>query len=150
MTLRDSLLPVVHAARGLVSALGMHQTSVVVRTRTWSSGRIQTGTPTDSSLTLGAPHPVTGVKVPPHVHGTSGDVEIMVGPLTPYNATTCPTGYTPQQLNPGDAPGVEYYYLVTFPDGVARRFVVLPRGLDTTRPMRVMVKLRADDRKVPF
>ncbi len=137
-TLRDNLLPVLQSARALVSSLGMHQVSVVVRTRTWSSGKIQTGSAVVSDLTL---------TPTPHVKGTSGDVEVVVGPVTPYHGTG---GYTPAQLNPSDAAGVEYYYLVTFPDGVARAFVVQPRGIDTTRPMRIMVKLRALDRKAPF
>jgi len=149
-TIRQTALALLQAARAIAPAMGLHPTRVVVRTRTWSSGKVQTGTATVSDLVLGAPAPAGGATLPPHVHGTSGDQEITVGPLTPFDAAASPAGFTPAQLVPSESAGVEYYYLVTFPDGVARAFVVAGRGLDTTRPLHWTVKLRALDRKVPF
>lgn len=150
MNVRQAALAALAAARGIAPALGMHQVRVVVRTRTWSSGRPQTGTPTDVDLVLGAPDPGTGQMLQPHVKGLAGDPEIVVGPLTPFDAAAAPRGFTPAQLAPGDAAGVEYYYLVTFPDGVPRAYTVAPRSLDTSSPLHFTVKLKALDRKVPF
>ena len=55
LSLRDELLTVVQAARGLVGDLGMHQPQVLIRTRTWTGGHIETGASTTSDLILGAP-----------------------------------------------------------------------------------------------
>jgi hypothetical protein len=147
---RQAALSALHGARAIAPSLGFHDVRVVVRTRTWSSGRVQTGVPTVADLAVGAPDPASGAILPPHVEGTSGDVEITVGPVTPFDPVAAPRGYTAAQLNPSAAAGVEYYYLVTFPDGVSRAFVLTPRGMDTSRPLRVMLKLRALDRAVPF
>ncbi len=143
-TLRDDLLEVLDDARRIADDLGMHQVAVSVLTRTWSSGRIQTGSFVDATLTL---DPV------PHVRGTSGDPEVVVGPITPqYPASMLAPGggYTPAQLNPTQISGVQYYYKITFNDGVARNYVLQDRGMDTSTPMRYMVRLRALDRNVPF
>ena len=143
-TLRDDLLSVVNDARTLVDQLGMHQVLISIKTRVWSSGRLQTGTPTDTVLVI----------VPtPHVIGTSGDPEITCGPLTPaYPATwgVPAGGYTPAQLNPAMIGGQEYYYQVTFNDGITRQYVLQPNGLNTDRAMRIMAKLRTLDRRLPF
>lgn len=144
MTLRDDLLEVLDEARSIPDDLGLHQVLVSIRTRTWSSGKLQTGTPSDSVLDL---------TPTPHVLGTSGDPEITVGPVTPAYAasfTNPAGGYTPAQLNPAVQAGVEYAYRVTFNDGITRDYVLQPRGLNTDRAMRYMLKLRALDRAVPF
>lgn len=150
MTPRQAGLIALQAVRGIAPALGFHQTSVVVRTRTWSSGRIQTGAATVSDLILGSPDPVTLQIIPPHVEGAQTDAEIKVGPLTPFEPIASPRGFTPTQLVPSEAAGIEYYYLVTFPGNVARRFLVAPRGLDTTNPLHYTVKLQVIDRPLPF
>jgi hypothetical protein len=151
LTLRDELLPVVELTRGLVGDLGMHQPTVLLRTCTWSGGEIDSGTQTTADLILGAPSLDTpGAILPPHVKGAPTDPVILVGPLTPFHPITAPRGYTLAQLNPGDAPGVEYYFLVTWPGTGARRYHLEPRGLDASRPMRWMLKLEATDVDYPF
>jgi hypothetical protein len=153
-TLRDRLLHRLAVIRGRVGDLGMHQPQVLIRTRTWSSGRIETGTSTTADLILGAPSQAKpGTTVPPHVKGSPADTTVVVGPITPDNATTNPTppgGFTLQQLNPGDAPGVEYYFVVTWPDGIAKRYLLAPGGLNASRPFRVMLTLEAIDLDFPF
>lgn len=144
MTLRDDLLGVIDSARGIAADLGMHQVLVSIRTRTWSEGRMQSGIPTDVTLIISPT---------PHVRGSSGDPEVLCGPITPaYPATnTMPAGgYTPAQLNPSQANGIQYFYSIAFNDGVTRNYVVQDRGLDTSTPMRYMLKLKALDRGVPF
>jgi hypothetical protein len=147
---RASALAALHVARGIAPAMGFHRVRVVVRTRTWSSGRVQTGTAANVDLVLGAPDPSGGATLPPHVKGTAGDPEIEVGPLTPFDVTAAPRGFTVAQLNPALVPGVEYYYVVTFPDGVPRPYILAPRGLNTDRALHYTVKLRALDRATPF
>lgn len=146
MTLRDDLLEVLDEARAIADDLGMHQVLVTLRQRTWSSGKINTGVSTITD---------TVISPTPHVRGTSGDQEIDVGPITPAYAASLgfPSGgYTPAELNPSTVPGADpdYYFLITFNDGVVRKYVLQPRGVDTSRPMRIMLKLKTLDRKTPF
>jgi hypothetical protein len=151
VTLRDELLEAVQEARGIVGDLGMHQVQVLVRTRTWSSGKIQSGPSTVSDLMLGAPSiDNPGTIVPPHVKGSPADPEIKVGPITPFHPVYAPAGYTLQQLAPMDAPGVECIYVVTFNDNIARPYILAPRGLDASRPLRIMLTLKTLGLKVPF
>lgn len=149
MNVRSAALAALAAARGIAPALGMHQVRVVVRTRTYTGGKTQVGPSTAVDLVLGAPDPSTGQILPPHVHGTSGDPELTVGPLTPFDPVVAPRGFTLAQLNPPDAAGVEHYYVVTFPGGIVRPYVLLPHGLDATNPLHITLKLKLLDRKVP-
>jgi hypothetical protein len=150
MTPRQAALVALQGARGIAPALGFHQTSVLVRTRTWTSGKVNSGTATVADLVLGSPDPVTEQLLPPHVVGTHGDAEITVGPLTPFDPVASPRGFTPAQLVPGPAPGIEYFYLVTFPGNVQRRYLVAPRGFTTTSSLHYTVKLQVIERPVPF
>ena len=52
MTLRDDLQGVVDDARGVVDDLGLRPFTVVVRTRTWASGRVGSGSSTTADVTL--------------------------------------------------------------------------------------------------
>ena len=142
-TLRDDLLSVVDDAREIVAELGMHQVRCSVNTRVWSLG-FNTGVPTDSVLVIWPT---------PHVVGTSGDPEVTVGPITPaYPATwgTRAGGFTPQQLNPAMIANTEYYWLLTFYDGISRQYELEPRGLNTDRAMRYICRLRVLGRRMPF
>ncbi len=135
MTIRAGCLRAVDKARGICDSLGLRQTSVTVRTRTWSGGRVQNGIATNSDLPI----------VPrPHVVGESGDPVIELH-LTPAHAKG---GYTPAQLNPVDQAGVEFFYAVTFPDGAERAFMLT--RIDTSRPLRYTLHLQSTDRKVPW
>ena len=57
MSLRKALLPVVNTIRGLAGpqTLDIRPYTVTVRTRTWSGGVVQKGTPTDQDLELTPP-----------------------------------------------------------------------------------------------
>lgn len=133
----NDLLEEVDDARAICDELGIRRTTVVLRTRTWSSGKMQTGTSTTAS---------TEILPRPHVDGSAGDPEIKLH-ITPKFTGG---GYTPAQLAAGDVAGVESYFAVTFPDGVERAYALAPRGLDTTRPLRYTLRLLSLDRKVPF
>lgn len=136
MSLRKALLPVVDTIRGLAGpkTLDIRLYAVTVRTRTWSGGVVQKGTPTDTDLVLTPPPKVV-----------EEGREVRVGPITPKFPGG---GYSPAELNPRDKPGVEFFYLLTGPDGVARPFTLV--DLDTSRPFTYKLRLTALDRKVPF
>ena len=136
MSLRTALLPVVDTIRGLAgpATLDIRLYTVTLRTRTWSGGVVQKGTPTDADLSLSPPPKVV----------ESGR-EALVGPITPKYLGG---GYAPAELNPRDKAGVEFFYLLTGPDGVARAFSLV--DFDTSRPFSIMLRLVALDRKVPF
>src|SRR5262245_1309012 len=136
MSLRKALLPVVNTIRGLAGpkTLDIRPYTVTVRTRTWSGGVVQKGTPTDQDLELTPPPKVV-----------EEGREARVGPLT----TRFPGGgSSPAELNPSDKPGVEFFYVLVGPDGVKRPFTLV--DLDTNRPFTYMLRLTALDRKVPF
>jgi hypothetical protein len=150
MTPRQAALAGLAVVRGVAPMLGFHPVSVLLRTRTRSSGKIQTGPATTADLVIGHPSPTSGQILPPHIKGEHTDAEITVGPLTPFDAVASPRGYTRAQLLPSDAAGVEYYYLVTWEGGLQRRYLVAPRGLDTTDPLGWRVKLQVIDRPMSF
>jgi len=136
MSLRTALLPVVDTIRGLAgpATLDIRLYTVTIRTRTWSGGVVQKGTPTDADLVLSPPPKVV----------ESGR-EVRVGPITPKYPGG---GYAPAELNPRDQAGVEFFYLLTGPDGTPRAFSLV--DIDTSRPFSIMLRLVALDRKVPF
>ena len=136
MSLRTALLPVVNTIRGLAgpATLDIRPYTVTVRTRTWSGGVVQKGVPTDADLLLSPPPKVV-----------ENGREARVGPITPKHAGG---GYSPSELNPRDQPGVEFFYLLTGPDGVGRAFALV--DIDTSRPFSYTLRLTSLDRKVPF
>ena len=103
-TLRDDLLPIVQDGRALIQDFGLRQSRVVIRTRTWSTGKTRSGTYTDVDLEL-LPRP--RIK-------ETGDEALNVDRVTPQNTSG---GYTVAQLNPPDTAGVEIIYVVTAPNG---------------------------------
>ena len=111
---REDWLQITHAVRGIPSssAFDILTTKVVVRTRTWSGVRVNVGTPTDVDAEI-LPRP--RVK-------ESGDGAIIIDRIQPSSALG---GYTPQQLVPAEpqALNVERFWVLTGPDGVARKFV---------------------------
>ena len=90
--------------------IDVRPTRVFVRTRTWSSGRIQTGSPVVTDLEL--------LPIPP-VRATAGDPSMVVGPITPAYPGPPSGGYTPAQLNPADSAGTESVHVLLGPAGVA-------------------------------
>jgi hypothetical protein len=140
MALADSLKQFLQTTgRAIPGALGLRPTRVFVRSRTWSSGKIQTGTPTIANLEI----------LPtPRVTATAGDPSMRIGPITPAYQGPPAGGYTTAQLNPGDAPGFEHVYILLGPDGVERAYKLLK--LSTTRALHYTLELQSFDRVVPY
>jgi len=136
MSLRTALLPVVNTIRGLAgpTTLDIRPYTVTVRTRRWSGGVVQKGTPADADLVLTPPPKVV-----------ERAREALVGPITPKHPTG---GYSPAELNPTDQAGVEFFYVLVGPDNVRRPFALV--DMDTSRPFSTTLRLVALDRKVPF
>ncbi len=149
MNVRQAALRALAATRGIAPAMGFHVVSVVLRTATWA-GNIETGPMTVADLVIGHPHPVTGVILPPHVKGAPTDPVLKVGPLTPFDPVAAPRGFTLAQLNPGDAQKTEYYFRITWPGGLIKRYQLEARGLDATRPLHVILTLEAVDLDFTF
>lgn len=120
-----------------VAGFDVRTARVIVRSRVWTGGHPQTGAPVVTNLEI-LPRP--------HVQGASGG--LLVGPVTPSYVGPPAGGYTPDQLNPGDAVSFEWVYVVIEADGVERPYKLM--HIDTTRPFRYMLTLTALDRKVPF
>ncbi len=138
---RDDFRELADELRAIPSEPGIdvRPSRVIVRTRTWSSGRIQTGTAIVSDLEL---LPV------PHVRATAGDPSMLVGPITPAYPGPPPGGYTPAQLNPADSAGTETVHVILGPDGVERPYKLLK--LSNTSALHYTLELQALDRVVPF
>jgi hypothetical protein len=141
-----------------MGALRMHQNALTVVVRTWASGDPgapnAAGAPNPDYIDGGTPIVHDGQN--PHlrqlrlseVAGSGGayrEGDVRVGAITPYNATTNPSGFTPQQLRPLPAPGtagVEVIYQVTGPLGGEYALVEFLGD----RPMRYELILRRTDR----
>lgn len=144
MSRRDHYLKLADKLRSLPAAVqasgaagfDVRQVRVIVRSRTWSSGEINVGVPTVNDIEL---------TPTPKVQGVAGDPIVTVGPITPAYTGG---GYTPAQLNPEDAPGFEYYYVLIFPDGVERPYKLVL--FTTPRPFRYMLQLESIGQQKPF
>ncbi len=116
----------------------VRNTTVTVRTVTWSTGRVRTGTPTVSDLLL----------VPnPQVRELDGDRRLEVKWITPAYAGG---GYTLDQLRPpsGDlAPGVEFFYVVSGDNGEHPYSLT---SIDTNHALHFNLILETLDRVLPF
>lgn len=105
--------------------------SISVVVRTWSSGKIGSGTPTDSTPLVLTPVPKVREVSTREVASSGGRFEmgdLRVGPITPSYTGPPAGGYTTAQVAPEVAPdldGVEVLYLVTGPDaGEYRRISI--------------------------
>lgn len=139
MSLRDDVLPIINAGWQTVQDLGFAPYTVTIRTVTWSSGEVGTGTPTYSDLTL-SPNPLVEEKE----DGTA----LLIGPIQPAHSGG---GYTYAQLRPTDVAGQEFYYRVTGVNGTHEYALV---HLDSTSPnglfVEYMLKVKALTRATPF
>lgn len=137
MSFRTNLLPTLLKLRKLPGPDGfdVYTSAVVLRTRTWSGGEVKLGTATDVDVEL-SPRP----KVKEQGFG-----ELEVGPVNPRSSAG---GYTPQELNPSEASGVESYYVVTGPDDEARPYKLV--AIDTSKAFKYTLRLQPLDRAVPF
>lgn len=86
---------------------------MIVRTRTWSGGRVDSGTSTDVDLALGAYYPIRYIAAH-EVNSSAGQYEmgdVLVNHITPSNGAG--VGYTPEQLKPQVLTnGVEIIYVI--------------------------------------
>lgn len=104
MTLRDDLLPVFNGARQLIQDLGLRQTRVIRRIRTWSAGEVGLGALTVSDFEF-TPRP----KVENRGNGI-----VLVSKVTPdYSGG----GYTLDEIRPTLTAGQDLIYILIGPDG---------------------------------
>lgn len=130
------MLPIISAQGwAKVQSLGFSPYTVTVRTRTWSGGQVQLGSPVDADLLL-TPNP--------QVEETSGDRQLRVYGIVPAHVGG---GYTPAQLNPSTSAAVESYYRVTGPNGLHLYSLT---SIDTSDAVEYTLVLDALDRAVPF
>lgn len=115
MTLRTDLLPIVEAARRLTGSAVLDQrpSQLTIRTRTWSGGRIDDGTATDSDLVLPQHYKIKELSSREIASSGGryevGDLRIVVTPQHDGNE-----GYSAEQLAPSvTARGVEVIYIVS-------------------------------------
>lgn len=120
MSLRTSLIPAIHAIRGIAGPAGLDQrpNSIVLIQRVWSGGRKNVGTATDTTL-ITFPgylpiHQLTEKEVT-ESGGRYPSTDLAVSRIVPFDAASN-IGYTPAQLNPTvTTDGTEFIYVVTGP-----------------------------------
>lgn len=116
-TLRQSLLPVMHAARGIIDDLGFRTSDVVVRTRRWVGERSADGDYVDELLPLANPRPRVRAPTGNEIASSGGKLEsgdVVIDKITPRFAGPPAGGYTPDQLDPPvSEDSVEVTYLIS-------------------------------------
>ena len=117
MSFRTDILPTVDAVRAIAgpSGLDVRVNQLTIITRTWSGGRLGMGTSSDARLELAQIYKVKVVSSK-EIAGSGGryqQEDIRVGPITPAYSGG---GYTPTQLAPTGANGVEILYQLTGPN----------------------------------
>lgn len=138
-TLRDDVLPIVDLGRQIIDDLGFRQFRFEILTRTWSSGKIGSGTASDSYRTI-SPNPKAVEQ--------EGGRKLLVGPLTPSYGGG---GYTPSELRAGDTAGTQTRWKVTGPFSSGKTSVwAVVSNIDTSKPLRYMLTLSILDRDSPF
>ena len=115
-TLRDDLIPIVDELRREVvdGIAGLRISTVSIRRRSWSGGRLGTGTPTDADLVLD-PVPRVGSPTPHDRSSEAGKYE--EGDLV---ADRISLTYTEDQLSGGLSASQELFWLI---DGEAYRVI---------------------------
>ena len=141
MSLVTDLRPVVNAGRQLAADLGLRTRAVVIRTRTWSGGKMGSGTATDSDVTI-TPPPVVSEPPARLVGDAVGMYEAGDVIVTRIARDT----YDEADLMPVVSAGVEVLYLVSDPDtGVARQYRLV--GAPVNKNFAWGLTLRRMDRK---
>ena len=140
--LRTSLLPVMHAARGIIDDLGFRTSDVVIRTRTWIGARSVDGAYNDEELALANPRPRVRTLSTRGIAASGGRYELgdlRIDKLTPYFSGPPAGGYTPAQLDPPVASDdVEERYVVS--RAFAGEYVVESGTFDRALGYSVVVK----------
>ena len=108
--------------------------TVTVRTGTWASGKVGTGSPTITDLQI-LPRPRVR---------EDGDSMLIVEGIVPSNPKG---GYTLAQLRPTTGAGVDFYYVVTGANGTHNYSLV---EIDTGKAFLYSLKLKALTRPTPF
>ena len=130
--LAKNLLPVMASGRALIESLGFRTNSLTVVLRTWPSGQPGVGAPTDAPTEI-TPKPKIRQISLREVSSSGGQYEagdLLVTKITPYDATTYPSGYTPEVLVPPIAAtdrGIERLYVVEGPLAGTYRLVEFRR-----------------------
>lgn len=142
MTLREDVLPIVESGRQIIDDLGFRVFTVEILTRTWSAGKINSGTPSDAYEPI-LPRPKVVEK--------EGGKKLLIGPITPAYIVGSGGGYEPGDLRPADAAGVQVKWKVTgpFSSGYAAVHGVVT-DIDTSKPLRYMVTLTVTEREAPI
>lgn len=144
MSLVESLLPTVDAARGLLDDVGLRPFQVYVRLRAWSGGYVGQGTATDTDTEI----TVASTKRPKVVEVSSSDAmasggtvtatTYLVGPLTPDYGTG---GTNADTIDPPLVAGREVLFVVKGP-GLPTNGVLCKRvDAEQFSPFRWMLKL---------
>ncbi len=122
-TLREALLPVVDALRGIPAQLGLRQHSVYVVSRTWSGSRVGLGTNTDTTkheyVALGQYDTKITMVSAKDIIASGGmytDQDLKVGPITPaYTGSSVNNAaITDFDPTPGNSP-TEIFFKITGP-----------------------------------
>lgn len=136
-----SLGPILDLRNSIPESLGLRRYTITRRRRTWDSGEVGLGTPTDSDLTL---------TPTPKLEELQGDQKIRLSMITPYYAGPPSGGYTREQLVGTDVAGVEEYYSIEGTNGTHSYVVV---AIDTSgegSSMRYTLTLETLTRATPF
>ncbi len=141
MSLRTSLLKTVDTVRAVLSKSSIDErtTSVTIRTRTWTGGRVGAdGGTSDSDVTL-TPRPRVKELSQREIAGSGGRYQagdVRVGPITPAWSSG---GYTAAQLAPViTANGIEILYVLA--GGIAGEYSRV--DLETARSHSYFLVLR--------
>lgn len=141
MSLRTSALKTANILRGLASrpAIDIYTTSVTIRTRTWTGGRIRTEQGKFDEDVVITPTPKVREISQREIAGSGGRYEagdVKVGPLTPANSAG---GYTAAQLAPtASANGIEIIYVLS--GGITGEYMRV--DLATDKPFTYTLILR--------
>lgn len=144
MSLRSSALKTANILRGLASkpAIDIYTTTVTIRTRTWTGGRIRSEQGSYDSDLLLTPTPRVREVSQREITGSGGRYQagdVKVGPLTPSHASNPGVGYTAAQLAPvASANGVEIIYVLS--GGVSGEYMRV--DLETDRAFSYTLILR--------
>lgn len=146
MSLRSSALKTANRLRALASspAIDIYTTSVTIRTRTWTGGRIGAdGGKVDDDLLL-TPRPRVREIAQREITGSGGRYQagdVRVGPITPAHPNNPGAGYTQEQLAPvltTQQRGVEIIYVLE--GGITGEYMRV--DLETDRAFRYTLILR--------
>jgi hypothetical protein len=143
MSLRDDLLGVLDAVRGIPDDLGLRQYTVTVRVRTWSGSRpgVDASTATDVDTPIwvdaGTHKPKVRQVTQREVIASGGiysDQDLRVGPITPPGPSSDNSDVTVFDPVPGAEP-IEIFFKIDGPGMAAGGSWFKKFSQDVTRPL---------------